>query len=113
MDFMIGYFQLLKFVVTALLLYGVYYFYVTKRKKVALWYLLMLVLFWGFAPIKYDGTNTVSYHKAQERALCGKYKDIDSTPKVTVKKSLDDVLKADNLRGQAEQIKINKEIKGN
>jgi len=112
MDLMIGWFPALKFMVTAIFIWVAYYFFKSGRTKWGMWYLLLLVLFWYFAPIKYDGTQTKTYHKTSENQRTVEYKSVTSDAKIvtTKKQTFAERMKAENARSLMANQKVTDEI---
>lgn len=108
MDFTLIWFPLLKAVFTALLLYGVYYFFKKGNKLVGIWYVAILVAFWIFTPYRYDGTNSVDRSVATQEMRTQQYKEVRED-KVIIKTSVPDFatrMAIENIRS----LNANKEV---
>tara|TARA_R110000772_G_scaffold5454_4_gene19506 strand:+ start:14590 stop:14937 length:348 start_codon:yes stop_codon:yes gene_type:complete len=87
LDITLIWFPLLKFAFTAFLLYMGYYFFKKKNNLVGTWYLITIVLFWVFMPIKYDGTNSVERNVVAQEMRTQEYKEVRED-KVIIKTSV-------------------------
>jgi hypothetical protein len=112
MDITIIWFPLMKFGITSILIYGVYYFFKTKRKTMAVWYTVMLVAFWIFAPLKYDATNSVERNKVTQKQRTWQYKSVTSDAKEihTVKPTFEELMIEESARSEKANKVVTDEI---
>jgi len=112
MDITLIWFPLLKFIVTAGLLYGVYYFFSKKNTAIGIWYLVLIGIFWAFMPIKYDGTNSVERSKSTQKMRTAEYRNVVKTTEVvhTKKPTFAERMAAEEARSAEANQKVTNEI---
>ena len=112
MDITLIWFPLLKAFVTLGLIYGVIYFIRRKFYKVAGWYGFILIMFWIFMPIKYDGTNSVERHQVTQQMRTADYKSVTSDATVVHVKKLtfDERMALEAQRSKEANERISNEI---
>ena len=112
MEITLIWFPLMKAIFTAILIYGAYYFFKTGRRTIGFWYTGMIVVFWIFMPIKYDGTNSVIQGELNRDARTQQYKEvaIDKTVTHTKKPTFAERMKAEDERSAVANTKVLDEI---
>lgn len=112
MDFMIGWFPALKFLITVVLIAVAIFSYKKGWTKFAIGYMIALVLFWYFAPIKYDGTKTKTHNIKTQKMRTQEYKDVTYKAVIhkTVKPTFAERMAAENARSLEANLKVTNEI---
>lgn len=112
MDITLIWFPIMKGAITTLLIYGAYYFFTSNRIKIGYWYVGLLIAFWIFMPLKYDGTNSVEYREVSTGMRTSEYKDVVSKSIETHTKKLtfDEKMLIETERSQRANENIQKEI---
>lgn len=108
MDFTIAWFPLFKFAITAFLIGLAYYLNKKEETKAAIVVVVFILLFWIFAPVKYDGTETKKRNIQTQDMRKWQYKEVSANQKSvhTVKPTF-----AERLQNQdAYSKKANQEI---
>jgi len=110
MDFYIAYFPIIKLFLGTFLFIGLVLLIKSKKFKIALIYLIMLLITLWYSPVKYDGTQSKTYHKQQIKKVSKVYTTVDSTPVITVKKSFKEQMAEETLRSKKANKRIDNEI---
>jgi hypothetical protein len=115
MNITLIWFPLFKFAITVFLIWMAYYFFKAKKNKWGIWYIIVLILFWYFMPLKYDGTNIKEFHKTSQNQRDIEYKYISNEATIvkTVKKSFEEIMAEENNRSKKANIEIQNEINRN
>ena len=112
MDVTLIWFPLMKAVFTALLIYGAYYFWKKEKTIIAIWYTVLVLVFWLMMPIKYDGTNSVERSVVTQQMRTEQYDEVKELAVVieTKKPTFTERLEAEAMRSEIEDAKTRGEL---
>lgn len=112
MEFMVAWYPLVRFIVLMLVLLSVVWVGYKKWYKTAAMLFAVMLLVWWFAPVKIDGTNSMSHHKSQVTYQTQKYKHVeaDLPTVVEVKKSFEERMADESRRSKLANEEVTHEI---
>ncbi len=110
MDFMIAYFPILKAGFAVFGLGLAYWFWYKKLYKAALGVILFIAVVGWFAPVKYDGTNTIQHSKKQQAQRTAEYNNVDIPKVVTVKKTFAERMAEEDARSTDKDTKLKEDL---